>query len=103
MSRQVLRAATMVLCKGLEPTDLLLTLFAQKIIDFDDKQRVESEKNDRDKVNTLLMILRRVPKPVDAYCYCMEHFERVNPSLYQQLKKFENKEIEEATRRIKGM
>ena len=102
MSRQVLRGATVILCRELEPADLLRTLFAHNMISYDDKQRVESERTDRDKVDKLLMILQRVPKTVDAYCYCMEYFERMLPTLYQKVKELENQEIE-ATRRIKGM
>ena len=85
--KNILREATVLLCKNLQPTDVVRYLKTKGAIKQDDAEKIKRQETTSEMVEELLDILKR--KPVSAYETFMEVLERERHDLFSQVKAIE--------------
>ena len=89
MVKKILTDSTLILCKNLQPYDLLLELKAKKALTDDDFVRIDKKDTNTEKVDKLIDILKR--SPVSSYDVFMSFLQENRSDLYDDIKAIEEK------------
>ena len=92
MVKKILTDSTLILCKNLQPYDLLLELKGKKALTDDDFTRINKKDTNTEKVDNLIDILKR--SPVSSYEALMSYLqENRSEDLYVDVKAIEDKYV----------